>query len=560
MVYAKRPRRRVTSAVTGDTSAAAGPGEAKARAAWEELNERQRYYLASVYDADEANEAGRASDAARGIYDRRPATEWRQLDAYHEPAVRELFGLTRLQADWEHRGYHNQGNGSTISALATRGMLIRDQYGTRFGVMHTVAITPWGRKVHRTGTGIPPARRNKLLGERAAHVLGQLYQARTTAPDGSLTWGYSHTIERMAERRPPLAEHHRGSYRITDAGATLYRRDYRAYRAAYPHLRLPDPSGAPDPWPRAADRLLAAHRAAAAQLKRARDELATHRDAAPVPNTHLDATLRGGHPVAAAAADAFADLATRHANEHAALATAELARVEDALRQEAARYAAATLAAVAALVAGADVAAAMTAAAEHADPATTLPAPAATRLEDVDARAAELHHACTIPAGPPVPRARPGRRSSRYGPPPPPPVVLDERGITAPLALAAYLDNQLHGGTLQRRLENAAAPEPERPARRPRGLLPEPALKLLAALATADEVHPHNVTRSARAPETLAERGYATCRDRTQGGYPVRTLTITEAGRAHLSEHRETYTLFHRNVLIPVLPDTGQDP
>jgi hypothetical protein len=42
---------------------------------WAELNERQRDYLHTLYECDQATEAGRRERAAQGHWDRTPAYE-----------------------------------------------------------------------------------------------------------------------------------------------------------------------------------------------------------------------------------------------------------------------------------------------------------------------------------------------------------------------------------------------------------------------------------------------------------------------------------------------------
>jgi hypothetical protein len=44
---------------------------------WAKLNDRQRVYLRALYDCDQATEAERRERAARGQWNRMPASEWR---------------------------------------------------------------------------------------------------------------------------------------------------------------------------------------------------------------------------------------------------------------------------------------------------------------------------------------------------------------------------------------------------------------------------------------------------------------------------------------------------
>ena len=56
-----------------------------------------------------------------------PAAEWRLLDFAHDPSLRELLGVTSMQARLESRGWDNQGNGSTMAALVKRGLVVHGE-------------------------------------------------------------------------------------------------------------------------------------------------------------------------------------------------------------------------------------------------------------------------------------------------------------------------------------------------------------------------------------------------------------------------------------------------
>ena len=132
----------------------AGIGSAKPKAldAWTELNDRQQGTLAVIYELDQENERGRRADAARGSYDKTSAAEWRLLDFAHDPSLRELLGPTTMQARLESRGWDNQGNGSTMAALAKRGLVVHGlPRPTRFGQMLRVKLTNHGRAAARAG-------------------------------------------------------------------------------------------------------------------------------------------------------------------------------------------------------------------------------------------------------------------------------------------------------------------------------------------------------------------------------------------------------------------------
>ncbi|MDH6130048.1 hypothetical protein [Kitasatospora sp. GP82] len=564
------------------------------RAVWLELNDRQRFYLESVYRADQRAEAQHRADGATGVWDDRPASVWRQIKAYHEPPLKDLVGTTELQYLWERAGYHSQGNGSTIAMLVRRGLVLHDWRATRFGRMHTLAMTRQGRAVVRAGLGLSTPRSVKLS-ERSVEVIGLLYAARSSEK-GYLDWGFSRTVERFIEAKPePLARYRQGygsGYEITDAGIALYERSFEDFGRAYPRLVLPDPAGRTSPWPADADRLLEqlanTEHALRYTIKDLRERLQQSEKAAadtPPQSSGVPAKLESD----------WHDLLVRQARERADLARTLLDQALPALDRAVVAYAAATLAAVTALVEGRDVLAAMTAAAEQAEPGT-LPPFTPTGVDRVDLEAKRLHDLYT---GQPKRRGR-GRA---------PRVATGWAGLglnsdvhgtahEVPLALAKHLASQLREGYLQRRLDQAAHPAPAKP-RRPRHLLDASALKLLTTLAHASEetddryhearrqaaeynpdydraaVPPgllacqaREVTRSSKAVDTLLGRDLIERTDVAallrypddQSPLPERAwyvYSITETGRAHLREHRTEYEQFHPDIPVPTVSDDG---
>jgi hypothetical protein len=139
-------------------------------------------------------------------------------------------------------GWDNQGNGSTMAALAARGLITRSSRGTTFGTMHTVTLTRQGRAAARAGTSLTPGRKPQAaLGHRAWEVLVMLWKLGLRGE--VLDWDHSPTIENVliGKHIPPLAEKVRGGYAITDRGRDFYRQQYAVHWRCAPGRASPAP-------------------------------------------------------------------------------------------------------------------------------------------------------------------------------------------------------------------------------------------------------------------------------------------------------------------------------
>jgi len=91
------------------------------------LNERQRAYLRALYDCDQATEAMRRERAARGAYDRTPASAWRWQ--MYGPVAPPSALYTALR----NARLVDPGTGATWQALEDRGLvqcrIVRDAFG-----------------------------------------------------------------------------------------------------------------------------------------------------------------------------------------------------------------------------------------------------------------------------------------------------------------------------------------------------------------------------------------------------------------------------------------------
>lgn len=208
-----------------------------------ELNDRQRAYLAALYDCDQAKEHGRKLDAARGRFDRTPASEWRWV-IYGPVAPPSALYMALYSA-----GLVDQGTGATWQALEHRE-LVRCRTGAdAFGVpLLEVQITPAGRKLIRAARGEqrPKAPPKGQLKPRQWAALVRLVAAGDAGIEsdalfygrGGFDW-YA-TIRRLVEYQPALVdtytiyEPYKIAYRATAAGRAYYERERERYEALYP--------------------------------------------------------------------------------------------------------------------------------------------------------------------------------------------------------------------------------------------------------------------------------------------------------------------------------------
>lgn len=311
------------------------PRTSKALAAWTELNDRQQGTLATIYQIEQGIEAGRRAGAARGDFDDTPAAVWRQIDFAHEPSDRRVFGWTTLQEQLAMKGWDSQGNGSTMAALHTRGLITHGGRPTQFGAMHTVRLTREGRAAARAGTSLTTKQVKAALSARSWEVLAQLWSADLAGKN--LPWTYSTTIERVLidKHVPPLAERStdgsgrpaRG-YSITERGRDFYREHHAAHAAAHPDVWAPHPEGEDaEPWPAKVDQLLADHRAYYAALRNAWRRASDEREAArqeaeanqPAQSAALPAAVReqetARYRIRKDTAERLAALAAEHADD-----------------------------------------------------------------------------------------------------------------------------------------------------------------------------------------------------------------------------------------------------
>lgn len=220
---------------------------------WATLNERQRAYLRALYDCDQATEAARRDQAARGFYDRTPASEWRWV----------MYGPTSppsaLYTTLRRAGLVDPGTGATWQALEERGLCLCRHPRDTFGVqLLEIQITPLGRKAVRAALGearpTPPLKGQ--LRERQWAALARLYAAGGAGVlseemmYGRGRFDWMRTLLRLRDYKPqPLMEEFPdpevstiARMRLTPFGRAYYRRAWARYRALYPEVDAPPPS------------------------------------------------------------------------------------------------------------------------------------------------------------------------------------------------------------------------------------------------------------------------------------------------------------------------------
>ena len=211
-----------------------------------ELNERQRAYLHTLYECDQAKETDRRERASRGFYDRTPASEWRWV--MYGPVAPPSALYSTLHA----AGLVDPGTGSTWQALEDRGLCQCRYTPDPFGIkLLEVQITPAGRKLVRTQRGEqrPKAQPKGQLRERQWAALVRLAATGDAGIDSdTLLYGpggfdWYQTIRRLVDYRPALVElftvyqpYIKTFYRITPAGRAYYEAEQERYRALYPNV------------------------------------------------------------------------------------------------------------------------------------------------------------------------------------------------------------------------------------------------------------------------------------------------------------------------------------
>jgi hypothetical protein len=231
-------------------------GQSAAHDVWEQLNPRQRSYLAEILREDQRRER----DARAGTARSRQAGGtggWRRIPfTVHADPV--FTGYTELQEALRKNGHLDPGAGATLRALSRRSLVVVqvDQVQVAplgFVPRTLVELTRLGRKVARAGVGAPSVTRRpphllsewlwRSLLEVAAAGDGGLPAERLAArarfylgtgyrPQGRPSRGYIDLVvsEPPAESRGSVAERR---WMLTDSGHAHLTEHHSEYLSLY---------------------------------------------------------------------------------------------------------------------------------------------------------------------------------------------------------------------------------------------------------------------------------------------------------------------------------------
>jgi hypothetical protein len=187
---------------------------------WVGLNARQRLYLSTIFELDQAAEAEIKQAAAKRIATP-PAAEWRmitydvKLPRHLAVDSRKTLGFSGVQRRLRERGEHDDGSGSTLAALRRRSLVtvVYDHvYVPEFDIMADrlqVRLTAAGRAAARAGAGVtaPASTPAGLMSRWSLVALVRLYQsgeaglaleAPASQADAAPSWN---TLLRLRDRR-----------------------------------------------------------------------------------------------------------------------------------------------------------------------------------------------------------------------------------------------------------------------------------------------------------------------------------------------------------------------
>ncbi|MEV0297019.1 hypothetical protein [Nocardia sp. NPDC050710] len=234
----------------------------KAAAVWAGLNPRQRLYLSTILDFDQAAEADIRRRSAN--WEKTPpASEWRQI-LYDIKLPKAIAGYSSVQSKLREAEQHDPGSGSTLAALERRSLVevthdhiyvpLLDMMVPRI----RVRLSTFGRATARHGAGVaaPVSVPRGLLSRVSFNALAALYAAGEDGlvlhAKGTPSW---ETLVRLRNRAydPWIEEFttRSGEYglresrvRATANGRRHYEIHAACYRGLYPDIDVPDRTAA----------------------------------------------------------------------------------------------------------------------------------------------------------------------------------------------------------------------------------------------------------------------------------------------------------------------------
>lgn len=148
---------------------------AKAKKAWDELNERQQIYLKTFYHADQSQEEAHRKEAAR-TWSSTPARTWRRLD--FNGRYSSIAPVLRAKK------VYDSGAGSTLAALRDRGLIESETWTGLLTDPVYVWITREGRAAVRAGLGYGPVSSSKPKWALSEWLWKELVKVAAAGPDG----------------------------------------------------------------------------------------------------------------------------------------------------------------------------------------------------------------------------------------------------------------------------------------------------------------------------------------------------------------------------------------
>lgn len=218
-----------------------------------DLNPRQRAYLLALYRRDQEAEQNNKMSRLRG-WETRPASEWRWIEYGPRELPKLLNYDPELRVDLGTQGLVDQGAGATWTALADRGLVLREwrpiNLGRWRGQTLFVQLTRQGRALARQLTGESALKKSKELSIGAWRVLAFAYErfpatawiydawhnVNLRPPEPIIVSGLGKKLLKLG-----FVAGYWDNFTLTDAGREFYEREYAHYTQLYPKVKAVNP-------------------------------------------------------------------------------------------------------------------------------------------------------------------------------------------------------------------------------------------------------------------------------------------------------------------------------